>query len=239
VKRWANWDTFWPSLACYTFEMEHLPDVIEIHSSKTITIGVVADTHIPDRVNGLHPNLLGELCERNVDYIFHTGDLSSRKVLEELQSVAPVFAVRGNRDFLVKPKLPIILVFIINDVRILLTHGHLSPVVYWSDKIANIHHGYEVGRYVHRLQRVDPRAQIYVFGHTHQAENSLIDNKIFFNPGGSSVGSPVKKLLSFGVLRIEPDGNVVREIVPLTGAVVKLKRWENGESHHHREDNNS
>ncbi len=216
--------------------MEKLPDIVEIHSSNPITIGVIADTHIPDRVNSLHPNLMHELQESKVDYIFHAGDLSHRKVLEELETLAPVFAVRGNRDFLIRPKLPLIRILIINGVRILLTHGHLSPAVYWSDKISNILHGYELKRYMRRLPRVDSRAQIFVFGHTHMAENTQINEKIFFNPDGSSVGSPPKYLLSFGILQIKSDGNVERKIIPLTGAVVKFGRWEYGESHHHRED---
>lgn len=213
-----------------------MPDVIQIRSSNSVTIGVVADTHIPDRVNCLHPKLLDELREKKVGYIFHTGDLSQRKVLEELQTVAPVFAVRGNRDFFLRQELPMFRLFCVNGVRILLTHGHLSPVVYWSDKVANALHGYELGRYVRRLTVVDPQAQIYIFGHTHQAENTQVNGKLFFNPGGSSVGSPPDFQISFGILRIDPDGMVGRAIVPLTGAMVKFGRWENGDSRHHREN---
>lgn len=216
--------------------MENLSDVNEIHSSDSVTIGVIADTHIPDRVNCLHPNLLNELRKREVGYIFHTGDLSQRKVLEELQTIAPVFAVRGNRDFFLRQELPRFRLFSVNGVRILLTHGHLSPMVYWSDKVSNVLHGYELGRYVRRLPRVDPEAQIYVFGHTHQAENSRVNGKLFFNPGGSSVGSPPDYLISFGILRIGSDGAVMSEIVPLTGAVVKFGRWENGASRRQREN---
>jgi len=219
--------------------MENLPEAIVIRSTAPIKIGVVADTHIPDRVNCLHPNLLAELRSRKVDYIFHTGDLSQRNVIDDLQTVAPVFAVRGNRDFFLRKELTKIKIFTINGVRILLTHGHLSPRVYWMDKVSNVLHGYELGRYVHRLSRVDPQAQVFVFGHTHQAENSLVHEKLFFNPGGSSVGSAPDFMISYGILRIDQDGKVEREIIPLTGAVVKFRRWENGESRHLRENNHS
>lgn len=239
MRRWADWVTPQPPLACYTTKMGNLPDAIEICSLNPITIGVVADTHIPDRVNCLHPYLLEKLKSRSVDYIFHLGDLSQRKVLEELQTVAPVFAVRGNRDFFLRQELPKIRVLIINGVRILLTHGHLSPLVYWKDKVSNILHGYELGRYMRRLPGVDPEARIYVFGHTHQAENTWVDEKLFFNPGGSSVGTPPDYMISFGILRIDTDGKVGAEIVPLTGAVVKFGRWDNGESRHQRENRNS
>jgi putative phosphoesterase len=35
---------------------------------------------------------------RDVDMIFHAGDIGASQILEELQSVAPVVAVRGNND---------------------------------------------------------------------------------------------------------------------------------------------
>ncbi|MDO8971073.1 MAG: metallophosphoesterase family protein [Saprospiraceae bacterium] len=56
-----------------------------------LIIGVVADTH------GLvRPELL-ELF-RDASMIFHAGDIGKPGVLDQLQSVAPVIAVRGNID---------------------------------------------------------------------------------------------------------------------------------------------
>jgi predicted phosphodiesterase len=79
--------------------------MIELHADRSIVIGVVADTHVPDRVNALHPDLLQELATREVDYIFHAGDCSTSCVLDELRAIAPVFAVAGNRDWFL-PTLP-------------------------------------------------------------------------------------------------------------------------------------
>jgi len=55
------------------------------------TIGVISDTH------GL---LRPEVHEafRRVDRILHAGDIGSPEILKELQSIAPVTAVRGNND---------------------------------------------------------------------------------------------------------------------------------------------
>lgn len=202
---------------------------MELNSDTPIRIGVVADTHIPDRVNCLHPDLLNGLRNRRIDYVFHCGDLSHRKVISELSTVAPVFAVRGNRDFFLRDELLMMRVFMINGVRILLTHGHISSTIYWKDKVSNFLNGYQRKRYVDRLSQVDPLAQIYVFGHTHHSENSWVEGKLYFNPGGSSAGTAPDYKTSFGVITITPDGCIQQEIIPLQGVVVKLRRWENGD----------
>jgi len=55
------------------------------------TIGVISDTH------GLvRPEV--HKAFRRVDLILHAGDIGSPDVLKELQSIAPVKAVRGNND---------------------------------------------------------------------------------------------------------------------------------------------
>ena len=55
------------------------------------TIGVISDTH------GLvRPEV--HKAFRRVDLILHAGDIGSPDVLKELQSMAPVTAVRGNND---------------------------------------------------------------------------------------------------------------------------------------------
>ncbi len=204
-------------------------ELIELRSEDPIRIGVIADTHIPDRVNTFHPQLLGELKKKKVDAILHCGDLSRRQVLDELTLIAPVYAVRGNRDFLLSKNLPISLVMIVNGVRIFLTHGHMNPGIYWSDKAVNLFQGYRLGRYTDRLTKANPDAKIYIFGHTHHPENSCVEGRLFFNPGGSSVSSPPNCGLSFGILQISPEGKIENSIIQLTGAVVKFKKWDSGE----------
>ena len=55
-------------------------------------VGLISDTH-----GLLRPEAVEAL--RNVDLILHAGDIGHADVLEELKSVAPVIAVRGNNDF--------------------------------------------------------------------------------------------------------------------------------------------
>ena len=59
-------------------------------------IGLISDTHIPDRAREL-PEKVIEAFE-NVELIIHAGDLTSPKVIEELENIAPVMAVQGNMD---------------------------------------------------------------------------------------------------------------------------------------------
>lgn len=55
------------------------------------TIGVISDTH-----GLLRPEVADAL--QNADLIIHAGDIGTPRVLEELKSIAPVVAVRGNMD---------------------------------------------------------------------------------------------------------------------------------------------
>ena len=54
-------------------------------------IGVISDTH-----GLLRPEALDAL--KGVDLILHAGDIGNSQVLETLQRIAPVIAVRGNND---------------------------------------------------------------------------------------------------------------------------------------------
>ena len=54
-------------------------------------LGVLSDTH-----RLLRPEVLPAL--HGVDHILHAGDVGDPKILEALQSVAPVTAIRGNID---------------------------------------------------------------------------------------------------------------------------------------------
>ena len=59
-------------------------------------IGLISDTHIPEA----RATLYDEVYEafRGVDLILHAGDMHDTVVLDWLEQVAPVLAVRGNGD---------------------------------------------------------------------------------------------------------------------------------------------
>ncbi|MFN7036305.1 MAG: metallophosphoesterase family protein [Bellilinea sp.] len=111
-----------------------LPD-ISLENSSKVMVGVIADTHVPDRVDGLHPDLEDILRSEKVDAILHAGDISSPAVLKQLEQIAPVFAVRGNRDWAFRNTLPWSRMLNMGGLRILLTHGQGGLGDYLVDKI--------------------------------------------------------------------------------------------------------
>ena len=55
------------------------------------TIGIISDTHGLLRPEAMH-------ALQGSDLIIHAGDVGDPGIIEELKSIAPVFAVRGNVD---------------------------------------------------------------------------------------------------------------------------------------------
>ena len=54
-------------------------------------VGLISDTH-----GLLRKNAMAALS--GVDMILHAGDIDSRDIIDELEKIAPVYAVRGNMD---------------------------------------------------------------------------------------------------------------------------------------------
>ena len=78
-------------------------------------IGLISDTH-----NLLRPEVIEAL--KDVDAILHGGDISSQRILEQLQAIAPVYAVRGNADKEWAENLPPFLDFELSGLHIYMTH---------------------------------------------------------------------------------------------------------------------
>jgi len=189
-------------------------------------VGVVADTHIPDRVDALHPSLLDELRRQGVHLILHAGDISVARVLPELAQIAPVRAVTGNRDFLLKRQLPHTQRLEIFGSKVSLTHGHMGPRIYWQDKLAHYARGYAFERYQQRFDAFFADARVIIFGHTHHPENRWIDGRLYFNPGSASHGDRQLPQPTFGLLKFYEDGRIESSLIPLTGAAIRMKKWE-------------
>ena len=78
-------------------------------------IGILSDTH-----DLLRPEVAG--CLRGCGLMLHGGDISSRKILDELEKIAPVKDVRGNNDKEWAEDLPLLLDFELGGLRICMTH---------------------------------------------------------------------------------------------------------------------
>ena len=186
----------------------------------------MADTHIPDRVNGLHPCLLPALKAAGVARILHAGDISSLGVIEELAKIAPVDFVRGNRDWFNQGKIAWIHQLQIAGTPVALMHGHISWFHYIFDKFIYLSEGYRFERYLPFLLRAAKEARVIVFGHTHHAENVWLDGKLLFNPGSAGFGLRGVHHPSWGLLQFFPDGRVEGTIYPLEGYRLENRVWQ-------------
>lgn len=174
----------------------------------TYVIGVVADSHIPDRLAEIPIRALELLAENEVHTILHAGDICHPSAIAQLETVADVIAVRGNRDIL-RPAnwaLPARRTIRFEGVTVGLTHGHGMPWEYMASKLP-----FARRRIVPRrrltslLKHFDTEVQTVVYGHTHLAGIDWIDGVLFFNPG-----SPAPQYFSdlgptIGLLRIREN----------------------------------
>jgi putative phosphoesterase len=195
-------------------------------ATPTLIVGVIADTHIPDRVKSLNPEIIPALKAGGASLILHAGDISIPSVLEELKTVAPVQAVRGNRDWYFMDKLPLVQNLDLAGVPVTLMHGHGGWLNYFRDKLYYLRDGYQIVRYQKKVIQLAPGARVIVFGHTHHAENRLVDGRLLFNPGSAHFGYLQALPPSIGFLKFYAGGDVRGEIVPLTRFRIKQGNWE-------------
>ena len=115
-------------------------------------LGIISDTH-----NLLRPEVPAAL--EGADAILHAGDVGSRELLDRLEAIAPVYAVRGNADREWAKALPAVLDVSLDGLRIFITHkkkdlpGDLSA---WD---------------------------LVVVGHSHQFAQTEQGNTLLLNPG--------------------------------------------------------
>jgi putative phosphoesterase len=177
-------------------------------------LGVVADTHVPDRVPELDPQIAQIFREKGVKTILHAGDVIAPRVLDELEKVAPVHAVRGNRDIFYLRKLPLRVELDIDGIRIGMAHGHNSFRRYMVDKIHRAVRGWSAEHYIKRMQQTFPGVDVIVFGHLHVPYNLQLEGKLLFNPGSTSFPWPRGTPPTIGLLHIErgrePRGEIIQ-----------------------------
>lgn len=149
-------------------------------------IGVIADTHIPDALRELPPRVLEIL--QGVDLILHAGDVCDLAVLQQLEPIAQVFAVSGNRDPApVRKYLQEQQRLTFANRAIGLVHGHRA----WSVGLLTR------GRFLLNARARDEALHDYVlhlwddvnivvFGHTHQPYMRVHGDVFLFNPGAVS-----------------------------------------------------
>ncbi len=146
-------------------------------------IGVIADTHVPDALRELPPRVFEVL--RGVDIILHAGDVCDLAVLEQLEPIAQVFAVAGNRDPAAVRK------YLQEQQRLTFANRAIGLV--------HGHHAWDGDLLTRGRWRLNARAReealhnyvlhlwddvnIVVFGHSHEPYMCVHRDVFLFNPG--------------------------------------------------------
>ncbi len=183
--------------------------------NKEFVIGVVSDTHVPDRCAELPQSLLPELSALQPDLILHAGDVVASKVIQTLEEVAPVIMVKGNRDIYFFPYVPRKKELTVNGVSIVLIHGHAHLLRYLMNKVRNVLFRYRLDWFLPTILQEGEGADVIVFGHTHRPMNEWHDGQLLFNPGSVTISPEAGVYRSYGVLRITDAGEVNTEIIQL------------------------
>ncbi len=142
-------------------------------------VGVISDTH-----GLLRPSALAAL--QGADLIVHAGDVGNAVVLEQLETIAPVHAVRGNVD-----------------VGALGEGLPDDAVVTWRGKHLYIYHILED-------LPLDPSAAGFhavVYGHSHKPDIAEKNGVLYFNPGSAG---PRRFSLPISVGRFTLEGDSLK-----------------------------
>lgn len=115
-------------------------------------IAILSDTH-----DLLRDSVTDILC--TCDVILHGGDISSPQILNQLKSIAPVYAVRGNADKEWAAELPVSLSIELYGIKIYMIHNK-------------------------KMIQEDIRDRdLIIYGHSHKYEQLQKDGQTWLNPG--------------------------------------------------------
>lgn len=208
-------------------------EVVNRGDEAIVRIGVLADTHIPDRTDELPAEIFDIF--QGVALILHAGDICQQAVLNRIQAVAPVYAVRGNREWPDVRQLPEKRVIAVGEWRIGLIHGMRSRRQENADRLRYLggdHRFLDLRRYVCQAFAADT-VHCIIFGHTHQVCREWQDGVLLFNPGGvvRSIGGEPS---SVGILELGARG-IAAHVIPLRNPPRRLTLAEQLQRSFHRE----
>lgn len=148
---------------------------------------ILSDTHIPVMASALPPQVIAEA--KKVQMCLHAGDFIAYSVFEELSSYVTTIGVSGNMDQDdIKQNLSQKEIIDAENIRIGLIHGGGAP----RGLIPLIRN---------EFKKEWDSINIFVFGHSHQAEEKKINGKTFFNPG-SPVDTMFAAYKSYGIMEV-------------------------------------
>ena len=185
----------------------------------THRFAVLADTHVNDRVSELAPQLLAAIRAAAPEAIFMAGDLSKPEVMTTLEQIAPVYAVQGNQDWLRGTRLPKELWFEVNNVHILLTHGHVNMALYTLNYLRLLITGQKMSlrSIEQRSAKRYPQANLVIYGHTHFQISHKLGQQWFLNPGAAYPHKLNGHHIEYALLEISAQGEIHVELRHLAG----------------------
>ena len=161
---------------------------VAVREDGSLRFAVVADTH-----SAPHPAAKKHLGSLSPDAILHAGDIGDLAVLDELEAIAPLYAIRGNIDVRA-PDLPDVLLLdvVAGDaalLRIMLMHIAVDGPRLRADAA--------------RLARAR-EASLVVCGHSHVPLVARDGDVAVYNPG--SIGPRRFNLpIVFGTIDVTPS----------------------------------
>jgi putative phosphoesterase len=125
---------------------------IDVMVTNQMKVGIISDTH------GL---LRSEVVKAlmGCDAILHGGDINRQEILDQLNTLAPVYVVRGNNDKEWAEHLPLTLDFTLTDLRIFMTHKKKD------------------------LPEDLSMFDLVVYGHSHKYAETYMGKTLLLNPG--------------------------------------------------------
>lgn len=137
-------------------------------------VGLISDTH-----GLLRPEAIRFL--RGSDRIIHAGDIGGPEILEQLEELAPVTAVRGNNDT-----------------------GRWARAV---PAVANLEFEGIAIHVVHDIGDLRAKARVVISGHSHTPKVEERDGVLYVNPGSAG---PRRFTLPIAVGELKISGSSVR-----------------------------
>ena len=180
---------------------------------------LLSDTHVNGPKDSIPDRYEEGIRRCEPDLILHCGDICTEEVIGQLRGIAPVYAVRGNRDLLTLFRLPAEIDLDISGFRIHMEHGQGNFFRYLRSKtyitfcrVFGINPDY---RKVVRIRDDFGKYDLYCFGHSHVGSMEQREGTLLINPGhmdvtwrGGSLPAP-----SFCVIQMYRDRIVVRKTI--------------------------
>lgn len=118
-------------------------------------VGLISDTH----------GMLRSEAKKSLtgcDLILHAGDIDGPNILDELETIAPTTAVKGNMDF-----------------------GPWTQALKEIERITLGKWSFLLVHNIDHLVNIDDDTNIVVFGHSHRFTQKLKDDVLYINPGSA------------------------------------------------------